>query len=67
MQINVTEDEMRSKINYIEGRLQLLDKALKEEMAKPFFKRNRPVVSFIYIERKIYLRLLEELKCILYA
>jgi hypothetical protein len=67
MNIKKTEEEIMKRIEFIEGRLNVLENALKQAMEKPFFERGKQIIKFIYIEKKVYTALLNELKSILYS
>lgn len=58
---------MRKRIDFIESRLDILEKALKEAMSKPFFERSLKTVQFLYTEKKIFTALYKEIKYILYG
>jgi hypothetical protein len=54
MNIKKTEEEIMKRIEFIEGRLNVLENALKQAMEKPFFERGKQIIRFIYIEKKVY-------------
>jgi hypothetical protein len=59
------EIEIKEKIKMVEEKLASIEASTSKELAKGFFRRDYYIFQFLNIERKIYTRLLKELKWIL--
>jgi hypothetical protein len=60
-----TDDEINAKIQAVESKLNTIEKAMNEELKRPFFHRRQRVFHFLNLEKKAYSAVLTELKWVL--
>ncbi len=60
-----SEESIKSRISQMEFKLKKIEVAIKKELDKDFFDRDRFVFLFLDTEKKIYSSALNELKWVL--
>lgn len=60
-----SKDAIKSRISQMEFKLKKIEVAIKKELDKDFFDRDRFVFLFLDTEKKIYSSALNELKWVL--